>query len=352
MKTCLVVAASVAASVAGISDDVLFEDGLSLLQVRAQPIKEAQEPKYFEGPAGTDCAPGQDITFAMCLEAQVLKLIPNTIAPWGLMYNQRSGAYMQRGCFILGGNMYFSDEPVAGRLGRGSARIRPICSTQGGFDEFVEMAGISCREDDCQHKPANVHTLNWGGGVVVPELQILGPGAICEPCGILSMAQCAKAGDTGLIEALYGSAITSEFSHSCAGGGHSRPASPSGCSVSFRAGGSSANFCPYDTPDGELAGLVSDSGAGVGFGRIRPVCGVCTTTTTTPEPPPAPIGAAMGMGNMGMGNMGMGMGNMGMGMGMGMGMMGMGMGDDSDEAAAIADPHMRTTSGKKFDLVD
>merc|ERR1719503_341271 len=61
----------------------------------------------------------------------------------------------------------------------------------------------------------------------------------------------------------------------------------------------------------------------------------------------------MGMGMMGMGMMGMG--KMGM---MGMGMMGMGMGAPEvavdpvieEEAAAVGDPHLTLTSGKKNDL--
>jgi len=313
MKACIAFPVAFAALVA--SEDVLFDEGLSLLQMRAQSHTDAQEEKYFTGGLGTDCAPEEDLNFAQCLEAQVKKLIPNTIAAHGIIYNQRSGGYMQRGCFIIGGNIYFSDEPVGGRLGRGAARIQPICGKNGGFNEYIASSEISCKEADCTHKPSNEHLLNWGDAVKVPEIQILGAGEICEPCGVLSYAQCSKAGDTGLIAAVYGKRIEIELATQCSGGGHTRPAMPSGCSVSVQLS-HGFNFCPYDTPDGALAGLVTESGAGVGFGRVRPVCGVCTTTTTTPEPPPPPAVAVEG----------------------------------EDQAAAAGDPHLQSTGGATADM--
>lgn len=82
--------------------------------------------------------------------------------------------------------------------------------------------------------------------------------------------------------------------------------------IGFKSGeiGEKCGFSPYDTPDGALAGLVSDSGVGVGYNLAKPVCGVCTTTTTlSPEDDPI----------------------------------------ESDEAAAVADPHVSYGS-KKADL--
>jgi len=298
--TCIAAVVSVVLA----SEDV-FDEGLSLLQMRAQ---HAQEPKYFLKGAGTDCAPEEDIDYAMCLEAQIKQIVPNTIAAWGIIYNQRSGGYMQRGCFMIGGNIYFSDEPVGGRLGRGSARIQPICSKSGGYEAYIAKNEISCKEADCTHKPANEHLLNWGDALVIPELQILDAGAICESCGVLSYAQCAKAADTGILEAITGKRVISEMGSNCQGAGHSRPAMPGGCSVSARHP-DQVSFCPYDAPDGVLAGLVSDSGAGVGFSGSRPVCGACTTTTTA---------AALPEG-------------------------------EDDQAAAIGDPHLATNTGKHFD---
>jgi len=284
MKACLAVAVCVAVA----STDVMHDDGLSLLQMRTQPHKDVQEPKYYKGTTGGDCAPEEDLSFAQCIEAQVKKIIPNNMAAHGLVYNQRSGGFQQTACYIASnGQMYFSDEPKGGRIWPGRGAITPICSKNGGFQKSIAEGQMSCKEADCQHKPSM--QLNWGegGSVVVPEFQILAAGAICEPCGILSYAQCSKAGDTGLV--VYGGVTVNSVAHQCSGGGHTRPAMPSGCSVHVSPS-TQMNFCSYDTPDGALAGLVSDSGAGVGFGKVRPVCGVCTTTTTTPEPPAADVG--------------------------------------------------------------
>jgi len=313
---------AVAVPVAFASEDAMLDDGLSLLQMRAQPHKEAQEPKYYLGPRGGDCPPNEDIDYSQCLEAQVKKLIPNTIAAHGLLFNQRGGGYHQRACFVVSGSIYFSDEPVGGKLGGNARNVQPICAKSGGgFEAFIADGKTSCKEADCTHKPSNMHMMNWGeGGTYVPEIQILGAGELCDPCGILSYAQCSKAGDMGLIEAVYGTAITSEHSTQCSGAGHTRPAMPSGCSVHARSS-YQAMFCPYDTPDGKLAGLVSDSGAGVSYGGARPVCGVCTTTTTTPEPPAADPAADMG--------------------------------NEADQADAVADPHMTIyPSGKHYDITD
>jgi len=309
MKACLAVAVSVVVA----STDVMVDEGLSLLQMRTQPHKDAQEPKYYQGTRGGDCAPEEDLDFEQCLEAQVKQIIPNVMKAHGLVLNQRSGGYQQRGCYLAAGTIYFCDEPVAGSLWGGRSAIVPICSKNGRFEQKVAEGGISCKEADCQHKPSMM--MNWGEGVVVPELQVLGSGDVCDACGILSYAQCSKAGDMGLVDPVKGGTkkIAQQPSTQCSGGGHTRPAMPSGCSV-YAHDSIGWNFCPYDTPDGRLAGLVSESGVGVGFAGVKPVCGVCTTTTTTPEPPAADVGV------------------------------------EADQADAIGDPHMTIyPTGKHLD---
>jgi len=297
------------------------DESLSLLQLKAHTVnelhmeKQAQEPKYYLGPRGSTCPPAEDIDYAQCLEAQVNDIIPHTMKKekGNFVNNQRSGGRLQRGCFKnIDGTLYFSDEPVGGTLGQ-SGNIQPICQKGGGgYEAYIANSGISCKSADCGHRPATEHRLNWGDGVVVPELQILAAGEVCEPCGILSYAQCSKAGDTGLITALYGTEITVEPSVWCSGGSGAQPIFPTGCVVQNAPHTYIASYCPFDTPEGIPLGLVSNSGVGQGFRNARPVCGICTTTTTTPAPD---VAAAEG----------------------------------DDVAAAEGDPHMTTNTGRHFD---
>jgi len=285
------------------SEDVMHDEGVSLLQMRAQPHKNAQDPKYYTGAGGTDCPPGEDLTFAQCLEAEVKNIIPHVQGLWNIMYNQRSTGMMQTGCFTVSNKIYFSDQPKG--TPTPNAAFKPICAANGGFD--AEAAHMTCEPENCY----NTQHVIWKDSLVMPELEILEAGAVCEACGILTYAQCSKAGDMGLIEAIYGSKMTQEPRTRCVNAGTLSSAMPSGCTVGSPTQGTDWSFCPYDTPDGALAGLVSDSGVGVGSSLWRPVCGKCTTTTT---PPPAD--------------------------------------DMDDEAGAVADPHMSTNSGKGFDLTD
>lgn len=289
---------------------ILDDDGFSLLQLRAT----RQEPKYYLAPVGSACPAGETLSFDQCLEAQVKKIIPNVMT-YQLMYNQRSWGWNQNGCILNPGNnnIYFSDEPVGGTSH--SSRLQPICGSTGRFDEDIADNGISCKTPDCVS--AGAPLMLWDDSIVLPELEILAAGAICEPCGVLSYAQCQKASDTGVIGDLQGMAIVACMEMQCSAGGHlvGQTAMPSGCSVHAPAPGNRINFCPYDTPDGVLAGLVSDSGAGVGFARVRPVCAVCTTTTTTEEPVAPPVVEAPV--------------------------------DEADEGAAVGDPHMSHGDSRK-----
>jgi len=308
-------------------DFALHEDGLSLLQTHVHKHEEShvrgllthrmsdesrtallQGAEYFEGPLGTECAPGEVLTLAQCLEVQDKRLIPHGIADWSIMGSKRSTTThkIPAGCSRSGTQMEWSDEPV----GFAHFQYRPVCSKNGGraAEIAAKMVG-SCQEPTCAQPPGD-HLLNWvDDGVIVPELISLPTGSVCEPCGILTYAQCAKAGDMGMIEAVTGIKIKRYPQLQCNGGGHSKPAVPSGCYIFAN---HLASFCPFDTPDGALAGWVSDSGVGVGWGRGAPVCGVCTTTTTTPEPPIVV--------------------------------------DEPDEAGAVGDPHMtQYPTGKHLD---
>jgi len=199
--------------------------------------------------------------------------------PWMVVNAQRSQGWSQTACIQVGvnGQVLYSDEPVSEK---NQPTFMPICSRNG--DKAAELArqGSSCQTPACDSP--GFHLSNWDDSVVLPELQILDAGATCEACGILSFEQCSKANDMGLLNDLAGYKMKHEISIRVSGGGRSRPAMPSGCS----AGWGKATFSPYDTPDGALAGLVSDSGVGVGFHLSKPICGVCTTTTTTTTPAP------------------------------------------------------------------
>jgi len=283
---------TVATSVAFAYDD----EGLSLLQMRTRTI---QDPKYTLQPVNTLCADDEVITFAQCVEAQKKELIESTHQDWSIIYNSRGEARYPHGCYkrLGNGQIYYNDEP----MGYANSALSPICSKEGGRSAEIAagLAGV-CIESDCSLTAGQPYQiLTWGPNVVVPELDIKDFGDVCDPaCGLLTYAQCSKAGDMGLIEAIVGkSSLKKEPAASINGAGHDFPTRPSGCTV--RANGY-FEFNPYDTVDGALAGLVSDSGVSVGFNLVRPVCKACgttttaTTTTTQPLPTtttlaPAPI---------------------------------------------------------------
>jgi len=302
---------AVATSVAFAYDD---DEGLSLLQMRTRTV---QDPKYTLQAVNTVCADDEIITFAQCVEAQKKQLIPSSHQDWSIIYNNRGEARYPSGCYkrLGNGQIYYNDEPV----GYANSALSPICSKEGGRSAEIAagLAGV-CKEADCSLPAGDTYQiLTWGPNVVVPELDVRGFGDVCDACGLLSYAQCSKAGDMGLIEAAVGQAsqLKKEPAISINGAAHDFPTRPSGCTV--RANGY-FEFNPYDTVDGALAGLVSDTGVSVGFNIVRPVCGKCTTTTTTtppPAPPPAPV-----------------------------------VEPEDDEADAAGDPHMTTNTGKHYDL--
>jgi len=295
---------AVATSVAFAHDD----DGLSLLQMRARTL---QDPKYTLQSVNTLCADNEVLTFAQCVEAQKKELITSSHEDWSIIYGARGEARYPSGCYkrLGNGKIYYNDEP----LGVANSELAPICSKEGGRSAEIAagLAGV-CKESDCSLPAGEAYQLlTWGPNLVVPELDIRGLGDVCDACGLLSFAECSKAGDMGLIEEIIGKRVNKSPAVSINGAAHDFPTRPSGCTV--RASGY-LEFNPYDTVDGGLAGLVSDTGVSVGFNIVRPVCGKCTTTTTTPPPPP-PIDEP----------------------------------EDSD-ASAVGDPHLTTNKGKHFDL--
>jgi len=288
----------------------LRDEGLSLLQTRVHKHEVDQEPEYFMEANGGECKPEEALTLAQCVEVAHKRLVPHAMAAWSVLGSKRqaAGHTMPNGCSLAPGNQIeWSDQPV----GTPRSGYRPVCSKNGGRAAELASQGSSCAEPTCTQDPPQ---LEWtDDGLYVPELEVLAAGQVCEACGILTYAQCAKAADTGLLEAAGGAHEKRWPQIQCNGGGHSRPAVPSGCYLGANfAASAMPSFCPYDTPDGALAGWVSTSGAGVGWGLARPVCGSCTTTTTTPVPP-APVPGA-------------------------------------DEAGAIGDPHVMTNSGAHFDI--
>jgi len=297
-------------------DASMYDDGLSLLQTRAQKHEVAQEPVYTVGAGGTLCPDDEIITFAKCVEAQKRQLVPNTMAH-GTVYNARGHSIQPIGCFKLGGNMYFNDEPAT--LKNDHRGIMPVCSPNGGRMAEIATQGISCQEPTCK-QPAGHHKLIWDDTIFVPELKVGGAGTVCaEACEILTYEQCTKAGDMGLIEAITGLKTEHEPNHQTFGANHASGTMPSGCSARLAHGKAYTYFNSMDTPTGIRAApntdgqpWVTDSGVGSGWNQVSPICGVCTTTTVAPEVPEA----------------------------------------EDDAAAAVGDPHMTRASGEKFDLVE
>merc|ERR1711957_319786 len=307
-------------SVALASTDVVSDDALSLLQTRVTKNQVQQAPTLADGSVlevragGTLCEEDEVITFAKCVEAQKRQVVPNTMAAHGDVYHARGHGYQPTGCFKLGGNMYFNDEPGTDRNGHNS--IMPICQAGGGGGRAAEIIaqGFSCQEPTCQEPVKKQHFLKWDDSVFVPELKLGAKGGVCEEaCEILTYEQCDKAGDMGLIDELTtGFTVKHELNHQTFGAVHTSGSNPSGCSVHTGHGNAGVYFNSMDTPTGAHAApntagdpWITPSGVGSGYGYVAPVCGVCTTTTTT-EP-------------------------------------------DDDQGSAVGDPHM-SYSGKSFDM--
>jgi len=306
-------------SVAFASNDVLSDDALSLLQTRATKHQVQQAPGTLADGSvlevragGTLCEEDEVITFAKCNEAQKRQVVPNTMNAKHMIANTRGHSTQPTGCFKLGGNMYFNDEPATLKNGHGS--IMPICQVGGGGGRAAEIIaqGVSCQEPTCVEPKGKQHLNLWDDSVFVPELKLGARGGVCaEACEILTYEQCSKATDTGLIDAITpGFKTHIELTHQVGSSTGNPGTCPSGCSVHT---GTNVGvvFNSMDTPSGihaapNTAGdpWVTPSGVGSGWSYVAPVCGVCTTTTT-PDP---------------------------------------------DAAAAVGDPHMRSDSGEKFDL--
>jgi len=303
-------------SVAFASNDVLSDDGLSLLQTRVakhhvqQPLTLADGSVLEVRAGGTLCEPDEVITFAKCNEAQRRMVVPNTMAH-GVIANTRGHSTQPTGCFKLGGNMYFNDEPATLKNGHGS--IMPICQVGGGGGRAEEIIawGFSCQEPTCVEPKGKHHFLTWDDSVFIPPLTLGAAGTVCEEaCGVLNYQQCSKINDNGVMNTLVGGTMFHEMFHRTTGPGHVSGTMPSGCNADLS--GRATQFNSMDTPSGIHAApntdgdaWVTPSGVGVGHNTMRPVCGDCTKDPNA-----------------------------------------------LDDAAAVGDPHMHTANGEKFDLAE
>jgi len=345
-------AATVAAAASSESD--MFDDGVSLLQMRAHKHDVQEEPEFYVGDVNTLCPDDEIITFAKCLQAQFNSDIFKQMLH-GLQSTARRWGMAPIGCNIDQANRFFyNDEPLD--QSRINSRNRPICQRGGGGGRIAELAQqkISCSKDSREgvvegmmlagHADgcdpdgfvvakggANINSrrLTWAdsSSVVVPELTLGAKGGVCEDtCALLTYEQCTRASDSGMLEQLTGytggwnrfAPISQHF-----GFNHAPGSMPSGCSWSGR---DTFYFNPLDTPSAINAGpggepWVTPTGVGVGWNQVAPICGKCTTTTptttTTSTEPPAELPPIDEVG---------------------------------DDAAAVADPHMQTSSGGKYDL--
>jgi len=323
--------AVVALALTAYSDEVLsHDDALSLLQTRAQKHVFNQEgaeegtladgSKLRLGAIGTVCADDEDITFTKCVETSRRQIITHAPDVWGtsslgLKRNLFSDGPLPRGCFLLGTTMYYNDQPI----GNVRSETRPICQVGGGggMNDFVAANGLSCRGNpDC--KGRGYKRLDWNDALFVPEMKLGTAGGVCEEgCGLLTMEQCTKAGDMGLIDEITpGFKVREQPRHQLYGATHTMGTLPSGCSVMLGHGVALPYFNSWDTEMGATSApdggpMVTASGVGSGWAQVTPICGVCTTTTTT-------TAAAVAE-------------------------------PKDDEAGAVADPHLTTNNGNHFD---
>jgi len=302
MKSLIVVAASVAFA--------FEDDGLSLLQLRAQKHESVQEELQVtvQG-VNTLCPPEEVLTFAQCVEVQQKQIVPNNHQSWSLLTPFRGHGWRPTGCVKnpTSGLIAFNDEP---ETGRGFKADMPICSPSGGRAAEI-AAGLTgkCEAANCV-KTTGFQKLAWGPEVAMPEISVGPVGTVCElgSCALLDYKQCQQAGDMHLADSFEGALPTANTRHfmelGLVGPGHTVGTRPSGCVVDKHG---NMGFSPTDTPDGAAAGLVTASGVGIGTVNWFPVCaGTCTTTTTAPPPM-------------------------------------------EDEAGAIGDPHLHTAYGAEYD---
>jgi len=321
------------------SDVLPEDDALSLLQTRVQKHDANQEgptegtladgSKLRLGAQGSVCADDEDITFAKCVEVSRRQIITHAPDVWGtsslgLKRNLFSDGPLPRGCFLLGSTMYYNDQPI----GTARPETKPICQVGGlgGRAAEIEENGLSCRDNpDC--KGRGYKRLDWNDELFVPELKLGAMGGVCEEaCGMLTMAQCTKAGDMGLIDLITpGNKVREQPRHQMYGATHTMGTLPSGCSVMLGHGVALPYFNSWDRETGAHAApdggpLVTASGVGSGWHQVAPLCGVCTSTTTTTEPPTTPAPAVDGT--------------------------------VDDDASAVGDPHMHTANNENFDLTN
>lgn len=289
------------------ANDALLDEGLSLLQLRAvakDGEAEADE-ELTQSPfkrQTTPCAPNEELSLDQCMEvwksAEFSKDIRsgspgNRYMKGPMTHSDGNGP---NGCFVWQNQAYWSPGRKDGRT-RANPNRPSICAADGGGDRINEP-GVNepMPAEAVEMQPVNTQ---------------------CE-CGILSFDQCGtwmqinrppyashhqfgSSMGEGLpfIQTNFLAELNNPNQFGIGGSG------PRGCFAVEKQGGFEMYYNPDDADE-----PVSD------HPRRRPICPVCPKTTTTEAPPAVdPVEP-----------------------------------DNGDEAAAEADPHLRTNTGVHFDL--
>jgi len=269
------------------------DEGLSLMQLRAQPLREVSTLDVWGGATlgagGSQCDDSEVLTYAECLE--VLRT-----GIEGYTFDQRYTPKLQfspgtTGCFLYVNNqLYYNPGP-----GTPFGKFRSICSSEGTRSQEMldPMVGV-------KDKPYNY------AGFVPTEFELGALGAQCDECGILTLDQCISAMRSPEFRASAG----------IRGTGMEVQLNP-GMQACYKANNNNVYFNP-GTPGSPLQDYAPSAGLGNTAGVSWPVCGKCTTTTTTPAPPTtlAPEPEAP---------------------------------EPEDAASAVGDPHLTTNTGNHFD---
>jgi len=266
------------------------DEGLSLLQVNAQPHREHREVSTLDAwggatirAGGSQCDDSEVLTYAECLE--VLRT--------GIDSYKFDGRYTPKlqfspgttGCYIhVNNQLYYNPGP-----GKPFGPFRPICSPEG--TRAQEMLDPMLGPVD---KPYNY------AGPKPTEFELGEKGAQCDGCGILTLDQCITA------------MRQPEFRQSAGivGTGMEVQLNP-GMQACYKANNNNVYF-NTGTPGNPLQDYAPSAGLGNTAGVSWPICGKCTTTTTIAPEPEAP--------------------------------------EPEDEGSAVGDPHMITNSGNHFDI--
>jgi len=286
----LVVSAALTPSGVAAGYDTFPDEGLSLLQVSAQPHREVATLDAWGGATiragGTQCDDSEVLSYAECLEVLRTGIGSYT-------FDKRYTAKLQfapgtTGCFVhVNNQLYYNPGP-----GTPFGPFRPICSPEG--TRAQEMLDPMQGPVD---KPYNY------AGWKPTEFELGDKGGQCDECGILTLDQCITA------------MRQPEFRQSAriVGTGMEVQLNP-GMQACYKANNNNVYFNP-GTPGNPLQDYAPSAGLANVAGVSWPVCGKCTTTTTTPAPEVVEEAP-----------------------------------EAEDGASAAGDPHIMTNSGDHFDV--